>query len=235
MDFPPIKNHRFSLAPFNPHLHKSCPPLNPVDIMDWTHACQNDTWQCWGGAEVAYQYDVAAPLVPAAPKKEHRTFQLAGAQPDTWQCTPGGKGRGGVEEEGEGDRDIVAVHKNGFRISLQAIDVSGGWVWGIYTDCGDHGFRSRCWTYTWGLMDGIVETFGMDNEIVDFVSLPEPNEIGEDMHPSPIPKLHDPQRFVQPPHHLDLHQNWEDCGGARWHIVIARETGAAESVPCMCR
>lgn len=70
---------------------------------------------------------------------------------------------------------------------------------------------------------------------MDLESLPEPNDVDEDVHPSPIPKLHDSQRFVQPAHHLDLHQNWEDCGGARWHIVIAREAGAAESVPCMCR
>ena len=75
----------------------------------------------------------------------------------------------------------------------------------------------------------------MDDVIMDFVTLPEPDDIDEDMHPSPVPKLHDSQRFVQPTHHLDLHQNWEDCGGARWHIVIAREAGAAESVPCMCR
>ena len=60
---------------------------------------------------MAYQYGVAAPLVPAAPKKEHRTCQLGGPQPGTWQCTPGGMGRGCVEEEGEGDRNVVAAHK----------------------------------------------------------------------------------------------------------------------------
>ena len=36
-----------------------------------------------------YQYDVAAPLVPAAPHKERHTCQLEGPQRDTWQCTPG--------------------------------------------------------------------------------------------------------------------------------------------------